>query len=145
MGKSYRAKKRSDWRKMGLVFCTEEEFDEILERYINSTHCEICNKKYKSSIDKHMDHKHLNGKYGAFRNVLCRSCNNRRSDNKMRSDNTSNVKNIHKNICERYKQGYNWEFNVYLNGKLKHIKSSVNKQFLIEFAEKWNLDNNYYC
>ena len=143
---SYKAKKRSAWRHTGLVFCTEEEFDEILERYISSTHCEICNKKYKNSRDKHMDHAHLiNGKYGAFRNVLCRSCNTLRSDNKMRSTNTSNFKNISKHIDKSCKQGYIWMFQIHLNGKRKHIKCSTNKQFLIEFADKWYIDNNYYC
>ena len=143
---SYKAKKRGGWIQQGLVFCSEEEFDEIFERYINSTNCEICKKKYKSSLDKHMDHSHLiNGKYGAFRNVLCRSCNKLRSDNKIQSNNTSNVTNISKHIDKSCKQGYIWNFIVKLNGKKKNIKSSVNKEWLIEFADKWYIDNNYYC
>ena len=146
MKKYYRTSKRKNWRQRGLVFCSEEEFDEIFERYINSTNCEICNKKYKSSKDRHMDHEHLiNEKYGVFRNVLCNSCNQLRSDNKMKSNNTSNVKNIVKKINKKYKQGYGWRFQVKLNGKTKTIKGSTNKQFLIEFAEQWYIDNNYYC
>ena len=146
MKKNYKTTMRRNWRQKGLVFCSEEEFDEIFERYINSTHCEICNKKYKSSRDKQMDHEHLiNGKFGAFRNVLCKSCNNRRSDNKMSSNNTSNVKNIVKEINGECKQGYIWRFQVRLNGKPKNIKSSVNKEWLIEFSEQWKIDNNYYC
>ena len=145
MKKYYKAMKRGDWRHQGLVFCCEEEFDEIFERYINSTHCEICNKKYKSSIDRHMDHEHLiNEKFGAFRNVLCNSCNHRRSDVKMSSNNTSNVKNIIKQISKTCKRGYIWSFQVTLNGKNKTIKYSTNKEWLIEFAEQWKIDNNYY-
>ena len=146
MRKYYKTTMRRNWRQRGLVFCSEEEFDEIFERYINSTHCEICNKKYKSSRDKHMDHEHLiNEKFGVFRNVLCNSCNHRRSDNKMRSTNTSNAKNISKQISKNCKEGYYWKFQAYINGKQKTIKSSVNKQFLIEFADKWKIDNNYNC
>ena len=144
--KKYRTIMRKSWRHIGLVFCSEEEFDEIFERYINSTNCEICNKKYKSSKDRHMDHEHLiNEKFGAFRNVLCRSCNLKRADNKISSNNTSNFKNITKNIDKTCKKGYIWAFQVYINGKQKTIKSSVNKQWLIEFAEQWKIDNNYHC
>ena len=57
------------WKSNGLI---ADNIDEIYERYINSTHCECCRNEYKSTMDRHMDHCHVSGK---FRNVLCRHCN----------------------------------------------------------------------
>ena len=59
----------SSWKSQGLI---TDNIDEVYERYINSTHCECCGNEYKQYKDKHMDHNH---KTGAFRNILCRRCN----------------------------------------------------------------------
>ena len=133
---------RGSWRRKGLILSSEEEFDEIYDRYINSTHCEKCNKKYKFNQDKHMDHSHsIHDKYGYFRNILCQSCNAKRC--KMYSTNTSEYPNIIKQPNKRCTQGYIWNFRVSINGKQKCIKSSIDKEKLIKFAIKWKLDNQY--
>ena len=59
----------NSWRGQGLI---SDNMELIYERYINSTHCECCRNEYKSTMDRHMDHCHVSGK---FRNVLCRHCN----------------------------------------------------------------------
>ena len=41
------------------------------------------------------------------------------------------------------KQGFIWKFKVSIDGKLKFIKASKDKEFLIDFANKWKIDNNY--
>jgi hypothetical protein len=41
------------------------------------------------------------------------------------------------------KHGLNYRFNACIDGKQKHIKSSEDKEWLIEFATKWKEDNNY--
>ena len=132
----------SVWRQHGLLLTSKEEGREIYDRYINSTHCEKCGNLYKSNRDRHMDHTHsIHDKYGYFRNILCQSCNHKRC--KIYSNNTSGYPGISKHIDKNCKQGFNWEFRVYLNGKHKTIKSSIDKEWLIEFAEKWKKDNHY--
>jgi hydroxylamine reductase (hybrid-cluster protein) len=66
------------WKRQGLNE-TEEEIEEIHERYINTTHCDCCNIEFSLGNDinsKCMDHCHKTNK---FRNILCKRCNNIRS------------------------------------------------------------------
>ena len=88
-----------------------------------------------------MDHNHTTGE---FRNVLCNKCNGRKADKKIYSTNTSGYKGICKHISKKCKQGYYWEFQVKIDGKIKTIKTSTDKEKLILFAEKWKKENNYY-
>ena len=46
--------------------------DEMYDKYINSTCCEVCNTEFKNSSDRCLDHNHTTGE---FRYILCRSCN----------------------------------------------------------------------
>ena len=54
----YKSQYIAKWRNRGLILTSKEEGDEILNRYINSTHCEKCGNKYKSTKDRNMDHSH---------------------------------------------------------------------------------------
>ena len=143
MVQSHKSLTIADWRRFGLILSSKEEGDEIYDRYINSTHCEKCGNKYKSTRDRHMDHEHLiDDKWGSFRNILCRSCNAKRC--KIRSDNTSGYKGIYKLPSKSCNQGYIWDFRVHdKNRKLISIKSSVDKEKLIKFATQWKIDNHY--
>tara|TARA_R110002153_G_scaffold234453_1_gene387854 strand:- start:16 stop:453 length:438 start_codon:yes stop_codon:yes gene_type:complete len=140
--KYHKTYSRAKWLNRGLIITSKEEFEEIYDRYINSTHCEKCGNEYKNTRDKHMDHAHeFDDKWGHFRNVLCRSCNTKRC--KIRSTNTSGYPGIHKHLSKSCAQGYIWEFRVNINGKMKFIKSSIDKEELIKFAIQWKIDNNY--
>ena len=133
----------AQWRQIGLVLSSKEEGYEIYEQYINSTNCEKCGNKYKSNRDKCMDHIHLiDDKYGYFRNVLCNSCNTKRSD-RLCKDNTSGYTGISKLKKKDCKQGFIWVFNVHIDKKLRLIKSSVDYNWLVEFADNWKKINNY--
>ena len=61
------------WKTRGL----KGDYDEIYERYINTYECDNCGIELNQdeSTKKCMDHDHCNG---AFRNILCKSCNNKR-------------------------------------------------------------------
>ena len=140
--KYHKSRIRADWRNKGLILSSKEEFDEIYDRYINSTNCEKCGNVYKNTRDRQMDHSHeIDDKWGWFRNVLCRSCNGKRG--KIQTNNTSGYPNIYKCLNKECTQGYFWDFRVYINGKRKSIKCSIDKEELIKFAIKWKLDNNY--
>ena len=133
---------KGQWRSRGLIVTSKEEEDEIYDRYINSTHCEKCGNKYKSTIDRCMDHAHLiDHKWGYFRNILCQSCNKKRC--KIYKNNTSGYLGISKCFTKSCKDGILYRFVVHLNGKGKTIKSSVDFDYLKNFAEKWKIENNY--
>ena len=125
------------WKKLGLIM---DNFEEIYNNYIIATHCDLCGLKFKNTRERQMDHCHETGQ---FRNIVCRSCNALKKDRKQ-SNNTSGYKGISRQIDKRCKQGFRWRFQVNINGKLKAIKTSVNLEKLIKFAEKWKKDNNYH-
>ena len=60
--------KMASWRFLGV----NNVNDEMYERYINTTKCDVCSKVFSSSKHKHLDHDHDSGE---FRWVLCASCN----------------------------------------------------------------------
>ena len=128
------------WKKDGLKV-TEEEFQSIYYMYIYTSHCELCNKEFKSVYDRHMEHNHETGE---FRNIVCNSCNLMKYDVKIRKNNTSGYPGICKHKKKKSKQGFTWIFQANINGKQKKIKSSVNYDWLVEFAIKWKIDNNYH-
>ena len=143
--KYHKTKTKNSWKFKGLIWTSNEEFEEIYQRLISSTHCELCEKPYKSNNDRHMDHIHcIDNKWGWFRNVVCSSCNHLRSDRKMNAKNTSGYKGICKDFNKRCKQGFCWKFQVVLHGKQTAIKSSVDFIYLKKFADKWKRDNKYY-
>ena len=138
--KDHKCKTKASWKKKGMKF-TEEDFEYIYSEYIIATNCDLCDKVFKSTRDRQLDHNH---KTGAVRNIVCRSCNLKKADRKIRSDNTSGYTNIHKQKDSHCKQGFRWDFFVHKDGKLKKIKSSVDKDKLIAFREKWLVENNYH-
>jgi len=65
--------KLKNWRKWGVKGDLSFIYDCA---YITATHCWVCKTAFKNTKDRCMDHCHSSGE---FRNVLCRSCNNRDS------------------------------------------------------------------
>lgn len=128
------------WKSRGVI-AEYHEMEIIYTRYVNAEFCEICNKEFLTLRDRCMEHDHNTGK---FRNICCQSCNLKKSDIKVHSNNTSRYKGICKQYGKTYKQGFTWQFRAHVNGKLKQIKSSINLEKLIEFAEKWKKENNYH-
>ena len=57
------------WRSYGVNNVNDTMYD----RYINTHCCDICNKEFKNSLDRCLDHDHDTGD---FRQILCQSCNN---------------------------------------------------------------------
>ena len=129
---------KASWKRQGLIM---DHFEQIYNDYIMQTNCELCNKKFACSRDRQMEHCHETGE---FRNIVCRGCNQRKKDNKMNCKNSSNYKGISKYNVKECKQGFIWRFQASINGKQETIKRLVNKEKLIEFAENWKLENNYY-
>lgn len=137
--KYHKRKTKESWNSYGLK-CDLLEFEIIYYRYINAEFCELCNKEFKTRRDRCMDHSH---ETGYFRNIVCISCNQRKSDRKKQQNNTSGYIGIYKRNDKLYKQGFIWLFRAQINEKYKIIKSSVNLEKLIKFADAWKIENNY--
>jgi len=72
--KQLKTNRKCDWKRYGLNM---ENFEEIYEKYLSTTHCELCNvllteDKINTKTTRTMDHSHITGE---FRNVICISCN----------------------------------------------------------------------
>jgi len=135
---NHKANTKYSWKRIGLNM---DNFEEIYNKYIYATHCQLCNKQFENTKDRQMEHCHETGN---FRNIVCNKCNRLKADVKMNSNNNSGYKGISKKNDINYKQGFRWRFQVNINGKLKTIKTSIDLDKVIKFAEKWKKDNNYY-
>lgn len=138
LSKNHKSNMKGQWKYKGLI---TDKFEEIYQRYIYSTNCELCGEEYKSRRDRHMEHSHQTGE---FRNICCRTCNSKKRDVKMKSDNISGYRHIFKERSSRYKQGFTWRFEVTIDCKNKKIKTSTDLEKLIKFRDEWLEKNNYY-
>ena len=134
----HKPKTLANWKRNGLIE-SDEQIEFIYTDYIYGIHCDLCGEFYKSTKDRQMEHCHETGE---FRNIVCQSCNLRKADVK-RTKNTSGYCGIYKSMHKKYKQGYIWRFQAYINGKETQIKSSVDYDKLVAFATQWKIDNNY--
>ena len=106
--KSYRI---ANWKRMGLIWDSQEEIDGIYNRWLNSERCEKKGCEYTETNWKCMDHEHKNGKYGKFRNVLCHICNSN-TDIQIGKNNSSGVLNISWSNTKK-----RWIYKKTINGK----------------------------
>lgn len=123
------------WKRRELI-CSDNDFNfHIYPRYIWSRHCELCNKKYETSRDRHMEHSNITGE---FRNIVCCKCNSWKADYKRKNDVSPYITKVNKKSC---KQGFLYVFRVYRNGKIVVSKSSVDLEFLKSERDKWINEN----
>ena len=120
------------WKRLGLVMDTYEDYATIFYHWLVSTNCEKCNCEYTEKNFKCMDHEHLNGKYGPYRNILCNRCN----VNDM-TTNTSGTPNISYHIRKK-----KWDYKIQINGK-KHRKTFNTKEDAIKYKIEYEKENIY--
>jgi len=138
LSKKHKVHTKANWKRLGLI---TDNFEEIYDKYIHASHCELCNKVFTRTKDRHMEHCHTTGE---FRNIVCNSCNHLKNDFKFTTKNTSGYRCISKVKDIRKKQGFFWEFKVNIDGKNTKIKQSIDFDKLVKFAEQWKKDNNYH-
>jgi hypothetical protein len=133
---------KDNWRYHSKMNFTDEDFELfIYPKYIYATNCELCNKKFKNTKDRQLDHNHETGE---IRNIVCNSCNQRKYDKKILSTNKSGYTGIYKKLSKTTKQGFIWNFETRIEGKPKLIKCSIDFDWLVKFADNWKKENNYY-
>lgn len=136
----YKSRKRFEWKRYGMKI-SKEDFEYIFVQYINASHCDLCTHKFVNRCERHLDHNHQTGE---VRNIVCRSCNGRRAGNKMYKSNTTGYKNVYKKKDNKCAKNFLWTFKIRKHGKIVIQKSSIDKQHIIDFSEKWVKDNKYY-
>ena len=134
--KKHKTTMKGSWKHRGLVWENEAGFDDIYERYIYATQCELCQKVFTNTKDRQMEHCHDTGE---FRNIVCNKCNRLKADVKMASNNTSG----YNGICWN-KDKNSWRFRAYVDGKRQHVKEMRDLDELVAFADQWKIDNNYH-
>ena len=105
-----------NWDNRGVIFESEEHKQEIYQRYIYSSNCELCGKQYKNSSDRQLEHEHDPNKPN-FRNIVCRKCNSHKKDVKIPSNNTTGEKGISKVKNKKMKQGFTYVIEIKRDGK----------------------------
>ena len=120
------------WKRIGIKFYNKEDEDYIYDYYINTTHCENCNKVFLNTIDRQLDHCHL---LNEIRGVICRTCNNRTIES---------CSKVNKYINKDCKKGFRWVFELERDGKKVVQKTSINKEVVEEFRINWINDNLHY-
>jgi len=58
-----------NWKSRGVLY---NDFEELYYIYMNTLSCSHCNKDFKNSLDRCLDHDH---ETGLFRAIVCRGCN----------------------------------------------------------------------
>ena len=105
-----------EWKSRGIIFESEDHKEEIYQRYIYSSHCELCGKEFPNSLDRHLEHEHEPTKPN-FRSICCNKCNKQKKDVKIRTDNTTGEQNISKCKNKNYAQGFCYTIEIRRDGK----------------------------
>ena len=59
----------SNWKRIGLI---HDNYEELYNKYLNTTECEVCKYVFDKTNWRCMDHCHTTG---LFRQILCNNCN----------------------------------------------------------------------
>ena len=60
------------WKHRGII---DPDFDAVYEYYVKQTHCQICDREFKSTKDRHLEHDHDITDDDNIRYICCTYCN----------------------------------------------------------------------
>jgi len=125
--KLHKTRTNYNWKRSGMIF-TPDEFEEIYNKYIYSTNCELCDVLFPNSRNRCLDHCHETGK---IRNIVCNKCNAQKRDRKFKTN--TGEKYISKAKNKNYKQGYGFYIQIRRNGKdiLRTSKKTLDEAIIV--------------
>tara|TARA_R110001592_G_scaffold12087_1_gene58519 strand:- start:36 stop:479 length:444 start_codon:yes stop_codon:yes gene_type:complete len=100
--KNHKSNTKSNWKRRNIEFRDDGHFNYVYYEYIHCSKCELCNKLFLNSKDRHLDHSHSTKQP---RYIVCQSCNNKQKDRKPQVSNTGE-KYIYKRMDKKYTTGY---------------------------------------
>ena len=123
------------WKRNGII---DEDLSAVYEYMLDETHCMVCFKEYKDSLNRHLDHNHETGE---IRYICCQNCNNNFLREKFHNP-------VHTKISKRTTSGH---LNIRYNKERDkwHFTKNINKKTIeewfdtLEEAVQWKIDNNY--
>ena len=124
----------SNWKYKGVIY---DDWDELYYTYMNTLNCSHCNKEFKKSKDRHLDHNHSTG---LFRAIVCQKCNCK--DSYINYPEGYDRKIYYKDYSEKNKEkikGKKKEYKEKCKEKIKEynkIYSEKNKEKIKEYYEK---------
>jgi len=72
----HKSQKINDWKnKLGMILQKNQDWESIYYFVEACDNCEECNKEFKNTRDRQLDHDHTTG---FIRDVVCPSCNQKR-------------------------------------------------------------------
>ena len=129
--KYHKNKKKSSWKSMGIEI-DPDDFEYVYNEYIHATNCDLCNKEFKTSFDRQLDHDHESGE---VRNVVCHKCNQQKEDYPFNTN--TGLKHIIKSKNKKCKNGYTYRLQLVRNGIKLLDKSSVDINKLIKIRNEF--------
>ena len=104
------------WKSRGLIY---DDYDELYEIYIKTMNCQHCNKEFKNSSDRCLDHDHDTG---MFRKIVCRGCNN--CDSYIKYPKGYDAKALQKQYRENNKEEISHYANQYYEDNKEKLKQN---------------------
>mgnify|MGYP003651842300 CR=1 FL=1 len=111
ISKRHKSDMRLKWEDRGMIFIDYDHYYYVYNAYIHETHCDLCNKLFLKTRDRHLDHDHNTGEP---RNIVCCKCNNHRKDYKCTS--STGYLYITKQYEQHYATGYGYRVKINRNG-----------------------------
>jgi len=110
----YKRKKILLWKHRGVIY---DDFDDLYAVYMNTMKCQYCNKEFKNSRQRCLDHDHNTG---LFRSILCYGCNVR--DSHLRHDPTITSVEKAKITTKQYKMNNKEKLSSYYKERYEKNK-----------------------
>jgi len=108
--------KISQWKSNGLI---SDNYDQVYQLWLDSTHCDKCGCQYTDKIPKDMEHCHTTGR---FRAIVCHKCNMNMLDRTKPTTNKSGHKNIY---YDKREKKYKYQKTYYGKVLRKQFKTKV--------------------